>query len=63
MEAGTRRTAYYPHLPPGEYTFKVIADNGEGVWNEAGAQILISVLPPFYRTWWFTLLVLSASQL
>jgi len=60
VEAGTRRTAYFPHLPPGDYTFKLIADNGEGVWNEAGAEILISVLPPFYRTWWFTLLVLSS---
>jgi signal transduction histidine kinase/ligand-binding sensor domain-containing protein len=52
-EAGTRRTAFYPYLPPGEYTFRVIADNGEGVWNETGKSISIKVLPPFYRTWWF----------
>lgn len=57
VEAGTRRTAYLPHLPPGSYTFKVIADNGDGVWNEAGAEMRIRVIPPFYRTWWFLTLV------
>jgi ligand-binding sensor domain-containing protein/signal transduction histidine kinase len=60
VEAGTRRTAYYPHLPPGDYTFKVIADNGEGVWNLEGASLRVIVLPPFYRTWWFTLLAALA---
>jgi ligand-binding sensor domain-containing protein/signal transduction histidine kinase len=54
VEAGTRRTAYFPHLPPGAYTFRVIADNGEGVWNTVGKRLDIVVLPPFYRTWWFT---------
>jgi len=33
VDAGTRRTAYFSHLPAGNYTFKVIADNGEGRWN------------------------------
>jgi signal transduction histidine kinase/ligand-binding sensor domain-containing protein len=53
VDAGTRRTAYYSQLPPGTYTFKVIADNGEGVWNEEGQSLKIEVLPPFWRTWWF----------
>ena len=60
IEAGPRRTAYYSHLPPGEYTFKVIAENGEGVWNREGKSLRVIVLPPFYRTWWFiTLATLS----
>jgi signal transduction histidine kinase len=58
--AGTRRTAYYPHLPPGTYTFTVIADNGEGVWNERGQSLQIQVLPPFWNTWWFVTLMISA---
>ena len=33
VEAGTRRTAYYSHLPPGSYIFRVIAANSEGVWK------------------------------
>ncbi len=58
IEAGTRRTAYFSYLPPGDYTFKVIADNGEGVWNSEGQSLRITVLPPFYRTWWFRTLAL-----
>ena len=53
VEAGTRRTAYYPHVPPGAYTFHVIAANSDGVWNTEGKQLQVIVLPPFYRTWWF----------
>ena len=53
VEAGTRRTAYYSHLSPGYYTFKVIAANADGVWNLEGASVRIRVVPPFWRTWWF----------
>lgn len=56
IEAGTRRTAYYPHIPAGEYTFRVIADNGEGIWNTEGKSLKVRVLPPFYQTWWFFVL-------
>ena len=34
VEAGTQRTALYPNLPPGSYTFRVTASNSSGVWNE-----------------------------
>ncbi len=57
IDAGTRRTAYYSYLPPGEYAFRVIADNGDGVWNETGKSLRIKVFPPFYRTWWFSALL------
>ncbi|MFN0123191.1 MAG: ATP-binding protein [Blastocatellia bacterium] len=53
VDAGTRRTAYFSHLAPGAYTFRVIAANADGVWNEAGARLRIQIVPPFYRTWWF----------
>ena len=53
VDAGTRRTAYFSHLAPGAYTFRVIAANADGVWNEAGAHLRIRIVPPFYRTWWF----------
>jgi signal transduction histidine kinase/ligand-binding sensor domain-containing protein len=59
VEAGTRRTAYYSHLPPGEYTFTVIAANADGVWNMTGANVRLRVTPPFYRTWWFLILFLT----
>jgi signal transduction histidine kinase len=53
VEAGTRRIAYYSHLPPGHYTFQVTAANSDGLWNNEGQDLPIMVLPPFYRAWWF----------
>jgi signal transduction histidine kinase/ligand-binding sensor domain-containing protein len=57
VDAGTRRTAYYSHVRPGSYTFKVIAANRDGVWNLQGASIRLSVLPRFYQTWWFPTMI------
>lgn len=60
INAGTRRTAYYSYIPPGEYIFKVRANN-DGIWSQEAA-IKIVVLPPFWRTWWFyTLTILITS--
>ncbi len=59
-EAGTRRTAYYTNLPAGRYTFRVQAAGSDGVWNQTGAELVFSVRPPFYRTFWFLLLSLAA---
>jgi len=49
-EVGTRRTAYYTHLPPGTYTFKVIAANSDGLWNTAGASLTFIRQGYFYET-------------
>ncbi len=61
QNAGTRRQAFYTRLPPGHYRFHVIACNNDGVWNEAGASLGLSIKPAFYQTWWFTALVLLAA--
>lgn len=53
QDAGTRRTAYYSHLPPGDYTFHVIASNNQGVWNRIGSVLAVRVVPAFWQTWWF----------
>jgi signal transduction histidine kinase/streptogramin lyase len=58
VDAGGRRIAYYSHLPPGEYVFHVIAGNSDGVWNQEGKTLAITVLTPFYETPWFRMLVL-----
>lgn len=60
VDAGSRRTAYYSHLPPGQYSFHVIAANSDGVWDLKGQSLRITVLAPFYETWWFTTLLLAA---
>lgn len=58
-EAGTRRTAYFSHLPDGEYTFRVTAANYDGVWNTQGVTVKLAIVAPFYRTWWFYILVVA----
>ncbi|HRH46380.1 MAG TPA: triple tyrosine motif-containing protein, partial [Pyrinomonadaceae bacterium] len=63
-EIGTRRFALYNNLPPGEYTFQVLAANRDSVWNQKGISIKINKLPFFYQTWWFkVLLVLIATAI
>jgi len=57
VEAGTRRVAYFPSLPPGNYAFNVLAANSDGVWNTVGASLRVVVEPPFWRRWWFITLV------
>ncbi len=52
-DAGNRRVAPYPKLAPGAYTFEVRAGNEDGVWSPTPATLTITVLPPFWRTWWF----------
>ena len=58
IEAGGRRTANYSYLRPGGYTFQVLAANSDGVWNQTGAQLRVTVLPALYQTWWFRALAL-----
>lgn len=47
------RTARYPRLPAGRYTFQVLARNNDGVWNEQGAMIAVHVQPFWWETSWF----------
>ena len=53
VEAGSRREAFYTNLSPGAYTFRVLASNNDGVWNEQGAAISFHLAPFFYQTPWF----------
>ena len=61
MDAGTRRIAYYNNLYPGNYRFRVIACNNDGVWNETGASLALVLLPHFWQTKWFIGLMAFAS--
>ncbi len=55
IEAGNRRTAYYTRLPPGTYTFEVVASNNDGVWSHTGASFRFTLKPHFFQTVWFAL--------
>ncbi len=52
-EAGARRQAFYTDLPPGRYSFRVMACNSDGVWNENAATLDLTILPAYYQTNWF----------
>jgi signal transduction histidine kinase/CheY-like chemotaxis protein len=51
--AGNDRTAVYTNLDPGTYTFHVRGDNRDGLWDTKGTTFQLTVLPPWWRTWWF----------
>jgi ligand-binding sensor domain-containing protein/signal transduction histidine kinase len=53
IEAGTRRTAFYNYVPPGNYQFRVIACNDNGVWSETGADLALNVPAHLWQSRWF----------
>ena len=48
-----RRQATYTGLPAGHYVFRAQARSKDGVWNEKGVALALTVLPPWWATWWF----------
>ncbi|MCP5049871.1 MAG: hypothetical protein GY940_22065, partial [bacterium] len=62
-DMGTERIAHYTKLPHGDYRFRVIACNNDGVWNETGASVSFYVKPYFYQTIWFYGLCILAALL
>ena len=53
VDAGTRRTAFYSYLPPGDYRFRVAACNPDGIWDENEPGLGLTVSRHFWQTWWF----------
>ncbi len=51
------RIASYTNVDPGTYLFQVKGSNSDGTWNETGQQLSIEILPPFWQTTWFRLLM------
>lgn len=56
-EAGTTRTGRYSGLPGGNYTLRIAGSNNDGVWNEKGVSLNVTVVPPFWRTRAFKLFI------
>ncbi len=56
-EVRDSRTVMYSDIPPGDYTFKVLGANNDGVWSAEAATTSISVSPLFYQRPWFYLLI------
>jgi signal transduction histidine kinase/ligand-binding sensor domain-containing protein len=56
QDAGNQRRAFYTNVGPGAYTFRVIAANDDGVWNETGASLEVTIAPTFTQTTAFVVL-------
>jgi signal transduction histidine kinase len=53
MDAGRQRAAFYNYVPPGDYPFRVMACNADGIWSAGAAEVTLSVMRHFWQTWWF----------
>ncbi|MFB9244367.1 diguanylate cyclase [Massilia antarctica] len=51
------RSATYTNLDPGTYVFSVRAANHQGMWSENAASMTVTILPPWWKTWWFRLIL------
>jgi signal transduction histidine kinase/ligand-binding sensor domain-containing protein/DNA-binding response OmpR family regulator len=53
-----RRFATYSNLDGGTYHFLLKASNCDGIWNEKPTEVTIFITPPFWKTRWFTILMI-----
>ena len=58
IEAGSRRTASYSNVAPGTYVFRARGANSDGVWSADGPEVTLSIKPPFWKTIWFSSLLI-----
>lgn len=51
--SGKLNEVRYNRIQPGDYTFRIKAANGAGIWTDKEMQIKISINAPFWQRWWF----------
>jgi len=56
----SRRYITYTNLDPGEYILHIKASNNDALWNEAGTSLRIIIMPPWWKTWAFRIILISA---
>ena len=61
MTNSSKKFATYTNLNPGEYVFKVKASNNDGIWNNEGVALKITILPPWWKTLWFRIIAILLS--
>ncbi len=55
IHLGNKRDISFAGLDPGNYTFRVTGSNNDGLWNEEGLKVAVTITPPFWKTFWFRL--------
>lgn len=64
IDAGDRREAFFTNLPPGQFQFKVLARNADGIWSKQAASLALTIEPRLYqRSWFFPLLAIMSGLL
>lgn len=58
LASGRKGFVRYPNLPPGRYTFQIMAANGDGVWTTSPSELAITISPPIWQRWWFRALIM-----
>ena len=58
FSVGSRRSAQYSDLPPGEYVFHVMTSTRTGIWNDQEATLKLTVHPRLWETRWFQALAI-----
>lgn len=61
VQANKMRTARYPNLPSGEYTFRVAASLGHKEFNNESKPVTIMIMTPWWQSWWFYVLLIIAT--
>jgi len=56
VDNGTYNYGRYTNLPGGTYTLHIKGSNNDGLWNEAGTALIVTVVPPVWQTWWFRII-------
>jgi signal transduction histidine kinase/ligand-binding sensor domain-containing protein/DNA-binding response OmpR family regulator len=59
-DVGTQHTATYTNLDPGRYILKIRGKNNAGDWSSKSLSLELIITPPFWKTWWFRLVVVAA---
>jgi len=53
---GKKNSATYTNLNHGDYIFKVKSQNSSGKWSSEILTLNVTIIPPFWLTWWFKIL-------
>lgn len=54
-----RRFASFTNIKNGKYELEIKCTNADGTWSDQIKVLEIKLIPPFYKTWWFILLLLA----
>ena len=54
---GNKKSATYTNLNSGDYILHVKSTNSDGIWSPNERTLHIRIMPPFWKTWWFGLIM------